>query len=335
MMTASRQNRIDRGTLSPYTSQNRRAPTIRDEHANMTTELDTLSVPQRDRLAFMELLLNFLGEFQRHDLVARFGIQSAAATRDISLYKRLRPGNLDYDTKSKTYRLGTDFIPLFHFSPERVLSWITQNFGDGEPSELKAWLATDMPARLTQPSLDILSVVTRAIHQGCVLAMQYHSLSSGLTQREIVPFALIDNGQRWHVRGYDRLNQDFRDFVITRIREPRLLGASSVHPHEHRDHDIQWTRIVELDLVPHPDQPRPEITELDYGMTEGRLRVRLRAATAGYVLRVWNVDCSPDHCLRGPEIRLWLRDPLTLYGVRNALLAPGYTPPTRSAGSPA
>ena len=27
---------------------------------------------------------------------------------------------------------------------------------------------------------------------------------------------------------------------------------------------FQWTRIVELELVPHPDQPRPEITEMDY-----------------------------------------------------------------------
>ena len=299
----------------------------------MTPELNQLSVPQRDRLAFLELLLCFMGEFQRHDLVTRFGIQSAAATRDISLYKSLRPGNLEYDTKAKTYQLGQDFKPLFQFPPERVLSWITQNFGDGEPGPLQSWLATDIPTRLTQPALDTLSVVTRAIHQGSVLAMQYHSLSSGLTQREVVPFALIDNGQRWHVRAFDRQHQDFRDFVITRIQQPRLHKDSPVHAHERGDQDIQWTRIVELDLVPHPDQPRPEITELDYGMTDGHLRVRLRAATAGYVLRCWNVDCSPDHSLNGPEIRLWLKDPLTLYGVKNAVLAPGYTLPHSPAGS--
>jgi len=299
----------------------------------MTPELNQLSVPQRDRLAFLELLLCFMGEFQRHDLVTRFGIQSAAATRDISLYKSLRPGNLNYDTRAKTYLLGDDFKPLFNFPPERVLSWITQNFGDGEPGQLRSWLATDVPTRLTQPALDTLSVVTRAIHQSAVLAMQYHSLSSGLTQREIVPFALIDNGQRWHVRAYDRQHQDFRDFVITRIQQPRLCKDSPIQPHERGDQDIQWTRIVELDLVPHPDQPRPEITEMDYGMTDGHLRVRLRAATAGYVLRCWSVDCSPDHCLNSPEIRLWLKDPLTLYGVKNAVLAPGYTPPNNPAGS--
>jgi len=96
------------------------------------------------------------------------------------------------------------------------------------------------------------------------------------------------------------------------------------------DQDIQWTRIVELELVPHPDQPRPEITEMDYGMRDGVLRMKLRAATAGYILRKWSVDCSPDHCLRGPEYRLWLKDHLAIYGVKNAVLAPGYSATTKA-----
>jgi len=53
--------------------------------------------------------------------------------------------------------------------------------------------------------------------------------------------------------------------------------------------------------------------------------MKLRAAIAGYMLRRWSVDCSPDHSLRGHEYRLWLKDHLALYGVKNAVLAPGYT----------
>lgn len=157
--------------------------------------------------------------------------------------------------------------------------------------------------------------------------MEYHSISSGSTEREIVPFALIDNGLRWHVRAFDRKSQEFRDFVITRIKHPRVLRTSPVAPHESDNQDIQWNRIVELDLVPHPDQPRPEITEMDYAMREGKLQMKLRAAVAGYILRKWSVDCSPDHSLRGPEYRLWLRDHLAMYGVKNAILAPGYRSP--------
>jgi hypothetical protein len=50
-------------------------------------EIADLTQSQRDRLAFIELRLRFIGEIRRQDLVARFGIQAAAATRDIAQYK--------------------------------------------------------------------------------------------------------------------------------------------------------------------------------------------------------------------------------------------------------
>ena len=294
----------------------------------MSNELLTdLTQPQRDRLAFVELRVRFIGEIRRQDLVSRFGIQSAAATRDLALYKELASGNIDYDSKGKSYVLGPDFHPVFDFPPDRVLSWLTQSFGDGEPVRLKAWITSETPSRLTQPDLDVLASVTRAIHQECPLVIEYYSITSGRAEREIVPFALLDNGSRWHVRAFDRKSQEFRDFVITRIKNPVVMKGAKVQPHEQSNQDIQWTRIVELELVPHPDQPRPEITEMDYSMQGGVLRIKLRAATAGYILRQWNVDCTPDHSLCGHEYRLCLKDHLAIYGVRNAMLAPGYRSP--------
>lgn len=290
-------------------------------------ELLNLTQPQRDRLAYVELRIRFIGEIRRQDLVSRFGIQSAAATRDLALYKELAPNNIDYDSKGKSYVTGSGFQPVFDFPAERIMAWLSQGFGDGEPARLKTWITSEIPARLTQPDLDILGCVTRAIHQQSPLKIQYHSISSGRSDREIVPFALLDNGLRWHVRAFDRKTQEFRDFVITRIKCPTLIKGAEVQPHERSDQDIQWTRIVELEFVPHPDHPRPEITEMDYKMDGGVLRVKLRAATAGYILRQWSVDCSADHRLRGPEYRLWLKDHLALYGVKNALLAPGYRSP--------
>lgn len=290
-------------------------------------KLADLTQPQRDRLAFIELRVRFMGGIRRQDVVLRFGVQSAAASRDLALYRDVAPGNLNYDPKGKSYVLGPEFRPIFDSPPERVLLWLTQGFGDGEPMRLKAWVASENQSRLTQPDLDILASVTRAIHHECPLGIAYHSISSGHTVREIVPFALIDNGLRWHVRAFDRKSQEFRDFILTRIKRPVVLKGQPVALHETSDQDIQWTRIVELELVPHPDQPRPEITEMDYGMQGGVLHLKLRAATAGYILRKWSVDCSPDHRLRGPEYRLWLKDHLAIYGVRNAVLAPGYASP--------
>ncbi|KRB85098.1 helix-turn-helix transcriptional regulator [Noviherbaspirillum sp. Root189] len=289
--------------------------------------LEKLGHVQRDRMAYIELRLWFVGEIRRQDLAARFGIQTAAATRDLGLYRELAPSNIEYDNSSKTYVIGAAFAPLFSFSAERVLTWLAEGFGDGEPIHSRTGITCDISSKLGQPDLSTLAKVTRAISQKCPLRIRYHSVENGQSEREIIPFALLDTGLRWHVRAFDRKSNEFRDFVLTRIQDPFVMKGDLVAPHERSDQDIQWTRIVELELVPHPDQPRPEITLLDYGMPEGVLPLKLRAATAGYVLRKWSVDCSPDHTLRGPEYRLWLKDPLALYGVKNAVLAPGYRSP--------
>lgn len=51
----------------------------------------------------LELRVRFTGEIRRQDLVTRFGIQSAAASRNMALRRKLAPGNIDYDPKGKSY----------------------------------------------------------------------------------------------------------------------------------------------------------------------------------------------------------------------------------------
>ncbi|MBA5607365.1 WYL domain-containing protein [Duganella sp. FT3S] len=291
----------------------------------MTVEmLANLPLPQKDRLKHIELRLRFLGEVRRPDLMHRFGIQSAAASRDLALYKELAPDNIDYESRGKRYLQGANFEPLFPMLSSQVLSWLAEQLGDATAPSSDALLPCLMPLRLSSPELDILACVTRAIHLGQVLSIRYHSVSNGESCHEIVPFALLDTGLRWHARAFDRKSQEFRDFVLTRISEPTLRPDDAPLRHELPEHDVQWTRIVELDLVPHPDQPCSDLTLMDYDMPGGVLRLKLRAALAGYALRNWSVDCSPEHSLRGPEYRLWLKDHLALYGVETAILAPGY-----------
>ena len=279
---------------------------------------------QQDRLRHIELRLRFLGEVRRPDVMLRFGIQSAAASRDLAVYRDLAPQNIEFDSRSKGYLLGSAFSPLFPTSADQALAWLAEQLGDAIAPSSESLLPCLMPSRLSHPDLEVLACITRSIHLKQVLDIRYHSISSGASQRQIVPFALLDTGLRWHVRAFDRKSNEFRDFVLTRIQAPNVQAESSPQRHETPEHDAQWARIVELDLVPHPDQPRPEITRMDYGLHDGSLRLKLRAAIAGYVLRKWSVDCSPDHRLRGPEYRLWLKDHLSLYGVETAVLAPGY-----------
>ena len=286
----------------------------------------SLSQAQRERLTYLEFRLYFMGEIGRPDLSARFGVAPAGATRDIAMYRELAPQNIDFDNSSKTYRISSAFAPIFEHSPHRVLSALSLGFGGGVDGEPRSLLPCEFPATLTCPRMDVLAPICRAIHAKRPLAIRYQSMSSGESERVIVPFALVDTGLRWHVRAFDRKSGEFRDFVITRIQNPVPLDEEPI-AHERMDADIQWTRIVELDLVPHPRLNRPEIIEMDYAMKDGSIRMRVRAAVAGYMLLRWGVDASPGHSLEGHEYKLWLKDHLALYGVKNALLAPGYREP--------
>ncbi|MGO2355612.1 MAG: WYL domain-containing protein [Marinomonas foliarum] len=294
------------------------------------SQIAQLPQATRDRIAHIDFTLLFKGEAVRADLVDRFSIAAAQATKDFTLYRELAPSNIEYDQKLKLHKRGEAFEPLFDYDVVRTLATISQGYGDGFTGKVKPPLACEAPYHLNKPNLSIVAKVTEAIHKGKALSITYVSLSSGETTREIVPHTLVDNGLRWHVRGFDRKHgpsgapNGFRDFVLTRIKAAVVLEGSTLSETELETQDRQWNRFVELELVPHPSIEHIEAIELDYGMTGGLLKVEIRAATAGYLLRLWNVDCSETACLSTSHCQLALNNRAALYGVQNLAIAPGY-----------
>lgn len=285
--------------------------------------LKDLTQIQRERLAYLEMRAFFCGELMRADIERRFGLAPAAASRDLHAYRELNPGQLSYDATQRRYVPSDSFTPLFPFSTERILSWLLHGFGDGLDAQRKA-IPCDGLAQLITPNFTVLAMITRAIYQSHPLSVTYLSLSSGASERVIVPGALADNGSRWHVRAYDREHDRFGDFVLTRITAAEIIEEQP-QEHELLIADQQWLRLVDLELVPHPGLHHPEAIAADYSMQSGALSVTVRAALAGYALGRWSVDCSDDHSLDSARHHLWLRNNQPLYGVESAALAPGYT----------
>lgn len=286
--------------------------------------MQDIAQSQRERLAHIDFRLYFLGSVGRNDLVKRFGIKEAAATRDISAYREMAELNLEYDTKAKLYVVTDNFKPIFEFRADRVLSSLSLGFGDDFAPQSKPYLNCETPSQLNRPNLDTLAAVSRAIYNKKPVSIEYRSIDSGLSQREIVPFSLVNNGLRWHVRAFDRKRSRFTDFVITRITNPASATNEIVEEHELQSEDNQWNRIVELKIVAHPKLQHKETIELDYGMENSVLNVNVRAAVAGYLLRRWNVDCTSEAKMEGDEYHLWLKNRQALYGVDNLKIAPGY-----------
>lgn len=57
----------------------------------------SLGQAQRERLAYIDFHLYFLGEVSRADISSRFGVAPAGATRDLAVYREAAPKNIVFD----------------------------------------------------------------------------------------------------------------------------------------------------------------------------------------------------------------------------------------------
>ena len=283
--------------------------------------INELTYAQRERLIFIDLCLTYVGEISRTELIQKFQTGLAAATRDFATYKELVPDNMELIHKSKTYHRTPQFKALFEHETEMILHELTCGLGMPYPNQLQQ--ACINKVNLVNPSSSFISVVMRAIVNSKALECEYVSLRTGAKHRTIIPHSFVNNGQRWHVRAYDRNSDSFKDFVITRFKKIEIID-SDITMSELKESDNQWNRIVDLTLIPHPKLEVPEAIELDYAMEDGQLKIEVRAAMVGYMLNQWNVDCSDSYNLNPNQFHLALKVREALFAVENAQLAPGY-----------
>lgn len=287
-----------------------------------TGELRNIQYAQRERLAFIDYCLEYVGKVSRTTLVAHFDVGVASCSRDFKLYTSLAPHNVTFTHRDKFYYRTEEFTPLFKHVPSLVLKSLSEGFGDGfaNPRVQIDWIF-DAPA-LVLPKPELVGTITRTIASGSAITICYHSISSGESERTVVPHAIVNNGQRWHVRAFELQSQSFRDFVCTRI-EHVSSSDHFVEDAQTASADAQWQKLVSLELVPHPKLKHRKSIELDFEMQDGKRVIETRAALAGYLLRYWNVDCSEDARLPSEQNQLWLKNTQIKSVIKNISLAPG------------
>jgi hypothetical protein len=250
------------------------------------------------RLAFIEERLFWLGEVNRTDLVRRFGVSMGQASVDIARYLALCPRDVAYDRRAKRYVAGPAFRPVV--APPDAARFL------GELRLVEAGLlpveatllgmvppfdATPVPQRPIDAH--VLRAVLAAIRRQSALVVTYQSMSRPQPlRRRIAPHALAYDGFRWHARAFDEESGAFRDFVLGRMRRPRLGGAAAARAED----DADWQRFVELVIAPHPQltPAQAKAIALDYGITHGRTTLTVRRALLFYALRRLGLDLDPE-----------------------------------------
>jgi|TARA_B110000014_G_C20062488_1_gene553435 hypothetical protein len=273
------------------------------------------SFNQQQRLAYIDFKLFFTGSVTRAEIVQHFKLGVSSATRDLNLYKEHAPKNMAYDNVQKKYFLTNSFKPLFEHDAKRTLVKLAHQISDGFDAigdTGSDQFPVEQPSQLNVPDINVIAKLTQAMVNAKAVSVIYTSLTSGSSARELVPHTIVDNGLRWHVRAYDRKNNSFRDFVLTRLAKVTVIN-NEPEVNEIKIQDEQWNTIIPLELVPHPKNVTYPIAILmDYGMENGKLKIDVKAAMAGYLLRRWNVDCTEDASLKGAQYQLYLSNNQTL-----------------------
>lgn len=245
---------------------------------------------QRERLFYLEFLALFTGQVSRKDLVSRFGISEAAATKDLSLYAELAPGMLEYDLRQKCYVLG-EIKPVFTHEVQQALFSLTGERAIAINAEhakrLPSWIDSSLKRKVP---LRIAASITRCIYLSRKMVVQYGSLSTGDRERTLSPVALVNDGLRWHVRCFAHEYKEFRDYNLARFKAVVQGDKSEVSLTE----DTAWNTEVSLALVPHPKAAHPETIRLDYDFDGNEKYVSLRMCLVGYFVRHWHIDCTED-----------------------------------------
>jgi hypothetical protein len=250
------------------------------------------------RLAFVEERLFWIGEVNRTDLVRRFGVSMSQASADIARYLAREPHGVVYDKSAKRYVAREDFRPVLatpdaaRFLGElRLVELGILPVEDTLLGAVPAFDATPVPARAIDRF--VLRAVLFAMRERRALSVLYQSMSrSDPVRRIIEPHALAHDGFRWHARAFDRDSDEFRDFVLGRISRPKLAGPAQSQPRDDGDwHDFEY-----VEIAPHPGltPAQAKAIALDYGITKGTAKIRVRRALLFYALRRLGLDLRPD-----------------------------------------
>lgn len=257
------------------------------------------------RYRLIEIISLWEGRLTSNHLINAFGIGRQQASKDINNYKKLCKGNLDYDLQLKGHVPTKKFKPAYTQGSLNEYLHLLKTSKDLGQSYDNICLPQANTEVVLPPSRGVTPEVLRPVIQACRenkrLDIKYVSLSTPEQQDErlICPHTLVNSGFRWHVRAYCEKNQEYRDFVLSRMQGIPDLEINADYS---IDGDVAWNTIVELIIIPHREltKAQQKVIAKDYSMEDGKLIMKTRGALVEYMLQIMNIDKQTD---RRPPIQ--------------------------------
>jgi hypothetical protein len=263
---------------------------------------------QLRRFEFLEWKMFWEDRVIRNDLETTFDISTPQASVDLRNYREVAPENMEQTARG--YRPSVSFRPRYlKASADRLLLQLRAYLSD-VIAKSDLWFKEVPPVDIAPDVVrsikpEFLQNFLRAMRERTAIEISYHALS-GPSRRAIAPHALVFDGHRWHARSWCCKNEDFRDFVLSRIDE---IGEGFPVKYDPRE-DLEWQRKIVLKLRPHRGltSSQAQAIRLDYGMDSGSLNVEMRASIAYYFIRRMNLDLPQSDILTPQRLQIELEN---------------------------
>ncbi|WP_051327586.1 WYL domain-containing protein [Desulfatibacillum aliphaticivorans] len=253
--------------------------------------------------SFIETQLAWTGCIHAGEAAEYFHTARQTAQGFIKAYQEKFPSQMEYDPHKKRHIKTTDFTcHITEDEPHRFLDFVRGQalegrFWQNDPAMDFLIADADIFGR-PRLSGEILREIISAMACRKRMEIRYHKKAGALDSlkwRTVSPNRLVYTDQRYHLRGFCETRQDYRDFVLSRIVEAKMLDDE--RPEEHwvsSFEDRAWQTPVTLRFTPNPnlDEDRKRAVSEGYDLdSEGRLRIETNEALAYYVRRRL---CAPD-----------------------------------------
>lgn len=269
---------------------------------------------RQERDAKVGRILLWEGRVSRGRLISEYGLSPIRASEWLRDFRESYPEWVAWDSKLKA-----DVATSMAYSDaERAAN-------ASRPSSISAMLvpyAPNTPGKPLSISWDfvhtsprIFSRLNLAIADRLRVRFLYCSMNTPEPhERTIEPHSLLRAGRRWHVRGYCLHRQDFRDFVVGRMSNVRLLSESSLADVAT---DVAWSTVLQVRLAAHPSlSPAQQLVIRNEYFNGASARVEnCKAALLNYMVQELraatdvNRQVPPDYQLaveNTEECRQWL-----------------------------
>ncbi|OBT29317.1 transcriptional regulator [Vibrio cyclitrophicus] len=249
------------------------------------------------RYRMIEVIALWEGRLTTNHLIKSFGIGRQQASKDINTYLvEIAPDNLVYDKQLKGYKPSDSFAPKLTSGHAdeylHILSRsedMTVTFNELDMGFENTTMVRPVTRNITP---EILRPLVQAIREKKRVDLSYTSLKNGEeVERIISPHTLVCTPLRWHVRAYCEHSEDYRDFVLSRIRGVPALETKKI---KGKEQDELWNTHLSIKLIPDSrlTEAQAKVIAHDYGMDKGTLTISTNAALVRYVLDAYNIDIN-------------------------------------------